>query len=242
MKPREMILSLLPVYAIVFLGITMCALIGNQAVATIAQYAQNPNRHTIIIDPGHGGVDGGATSCTGILESKINLDIALRLDDTMHLLGMDTLLIRRTDCSVYTQGETIAQKKVSDLRERVRIINETDNAFLISIHQNTFPDGKYWGLQTFYAAVEGSKSFAEKLQVQYRESLMPDNNRRIKQAKGIYLMEHIKCPGILLECGFLSNPREEALLRSAEYQINLCALIAATSIQHLSDGINERIL
>ena len=236
MKRKEMILSLLPVYAIVFLGITMCARVGNQTVATIAQSTQSSNRHTVIIDPGHGGVDGGATSCTGILESKINLDIALRLDDMMHLLGMDTLLIRKTDCSIHTQGETIAQKKVSDLRERVRIINETDNAFLISIHQNTFPDGKYWGLQTFYAATEGSKNFAEKLQNQYRENLMPENNRIIKQAKGIYLMEHIECSGILIECGFLSNPREEALLRSDAYQKNLCAVIAATCIQHLSDG------
>ena len=78
----------------------------------------NDNLFGVVIDPGHGGVDGGATSCSGILESNINLDISLRLNDLMHLLGINTIMIRDTDKSVYTNGETIGQKKISDLQER----------------------------------------------------------------------------------------------------------------------------
>ena len=234
---RGIWVSLIPFYVLVIAAFSLIAAAGNRVVNTISLAAKSSNRHVVVLDPGHGGVDGGATSCTGVLESKINLDIALRLDDMLHLFGVDTVMIRDTDRSVYTQGDTIAQKKVSDLRERVRLINETSNAFLISIHQNTYLDGKYWGLQVFYPGTDGSKDFAEKLQTQFKESLMPENNRKIKRANGIYLMEHINCPGVLIECGFLSNPREEALLRSEVYQKNLCAVITATYVQQLHDAV-----
>jgi N-acetylmuramoyl-L-alanine amidase len=237
MMGRRILVSLIPLYVLVIAVFSLIAAVGNRVVSTISFAANSLNHHIVVIDPGHGGVDGGATSCTGVLESKINLDIALRLNDMLHLFGVDTVMVRDTDRSVYTQGDTIAQKKVSDLRERVRVINETSNAFLISIHQNTYPEGKYWGLQVFYPGTDGSKDFAEKLQTQFKESLMPENNRKIKRANGIYLMEHINCPGVLIECGFLSNPREEALLRSEAYQKNLCAVISATYIQHLSDVV-----
>ena len=227
-------MSLIPIYALVLSGIIMVAAAGSRVITVMNEFAPKEGRHTVVIDPGHGGEDGGATSCTGVLESKINLDIALRLNDMMHLLGMETIMIRETDRSVYTQGETIAQKKVSDLRERVRIINETEKAVVVSIHQNTFPDGRYWGAQVFYPNISGSKELAGRLQSQLQASLSPDNDRKIKQSKGVYLMENIQCTGILLECGFLSNPEEEALLRNEEYQKKLCAVIASVCSQHLS--------
>ena len=142
-------------------------------------------------------------------------------------------MIRDTDRAVYTKGETIAQKKVFDLKERVRIINNTENALVISIHQNTFPDEQYWGSQVFYPKTDGSKELAVQLQNQLRVSLTPDNNRKIKQTNGIYLMEQIQCTGVLLECGFLSNPGEEARLRDSEYQKGLCAVIASVYSQYL---------
>jgi len=232
---NKLLLSLTPIYALVLLGFIVVAGFSNHVVETMVELSSNENTSTVIIDPGHGGVDGGATSCTGVLESKINLDIALRLNDMMHLLGIDTVLIRDTDRSVYTQGETIAQKKVSDLRERERIINRTSNALVISIHQNTFPDAQYWGPQVFYANTQGSRELAMLLQTTLQIGLTPNNDRKSKQAKGVYLMEHIKCTGILLECGFLSNPEEEARLRNEKYQKELCAVIASVFGQYLSN-------
>lgn len=237
MQKGKIIISLAPIYAIVLLGIIVVTGVGSKLVSTISESTPKKDRHTVIIDPGHGGEDGGATSCTGILESKFNLDIALRLNDIMHLLGMDTVMIRETDRAIYTEGETIAQKKVYDLRERVRIINETENAVLISIHQNIFSDGRYWGSQVFYSNTDGSKELASQMQSQLRESIAPENNRKCKQSKGVYLMEHIDCTGILLECGFLSNPEEEAMLRNGNYQKNLCAVIASVFSQYLSNPL-----
>lgn len=232
MQKNKLLLSLTPVYALVLAGFVVIAGIGNRVVTTMSEFSGMEDRHIVIIDPGHGGEDGGATSCTGILESKLNLDIALRLNDMMHLLGVDTIMIRQSDRSVYTQGETIAQKKVSDLRERVRVINEAENAVVVSIHQNTFPDEQYWGSQVFYPNTAGSKELAEKMQSQLQESLLPDNHRKCKQAKGVYLMEHIQCTGILLECGFLSNPEEEMRLRTDQYQKELCAVIASVVVNY----------
>ena len=127
---------------------------------------------------------------------------------------------------MYTQGESISQKKISDLRERIRIINSIENAILVSIHQNYFPDSQYYGAQVFYASTNGSNEFASELQ--NRLKLLDDTNRRkSKKATGIFLMQHIKCPGVLIECGFLSNIAEEARLRNNDYQNKLCSVIAS---------------
>ena len=209
--------------------------LGSKAVTTIAQNMPPEREHCIVIDAGHGGVDGGATSCTGILESTYNLDIALRLNDLFHLLGYDTKMIRTTDISVYTKGETIAQKKISDLKERVRITNDTENALLISIHQNMFSDSQYSGAQVFYSPTEGSKLLAESLQLAFLQTINPGSHRQAKKSGGIYLMEHIRCPGILVECGFLSNPEEAVLLASTQYQQNVCCVIATAVSSYLSN-------
>lgn len=205
---------------------------GSLAVTTIAENTPPERTHCIVLDAGHGGVDGGATSCSGVLESRYNLEIALRLRDLFHLLGYETIMTRTEDVSIYTKGETIAQKKASDLKERVRIVNETENAVLLSIHQNQFPDSRYSGPQVFFHNSEDSISLATQMQTALTESLAPDSRRQIKPAKGIYLMEHIQKPGILIECGFLSNPTEEARLRNADYQKKLCAVIATAAIAY----------
>ena len=208
---------------------------GNRTITVMAENRPIHRTHCIVIDAGHGGIDGGATSCTGKLESSFNLDIALRLNDLMHLLGYDTKMIRTVDTSIYTKGETIAQKKVSDLKERVRIVNEIPNALLLSIHQNNFSDGKYSGAQVFYGVGQGSDVLAKQLQDALVSSINPGSHRQCKQAKEIYLMEHIYCPGVLIECGFLSNPEEEANLRTPNYQRKLCCVIAATTARFLSN-------
>lgn len=220
--------SLLPIYFLVLAVFLMIAIGGNRAVTAWSATAPVTGRRTVVIDAGHGGVDGGATSCTGVLESQLNLEIAKILNDLMHFLGIETRMIRETDCSIYTQGETIAQKKISDLRERVRIVNSIDNCLLISIHQNYFSDSKYSGAQVFYPATAGSRELSLKLQENLKRTLNPNSKRAIKKADGIYLMQHIKCQGVLLECGFISNQEEEYLLRTKTYQQKLSSVIAST--------------
>ncbi len=207
---------------------------GSRAVTVLAENAPIERSHMIIIDAGHGGVDGGATSCSGVLESQINLEIALRLDDLMHLLGFETKMIRTTDISVYTEGTTIGTKKVSDLKNRVKIVNETEGGILISIHQNTFSLGKYSGAQVFYSGPV-AQPMAKALQSAFTSTLNPGSNRTCRQAKGVYLMQRIQRPGLLVECGFISNPEEDAKLRTEAYQQKICCVIGATLSQMLSN-------
>lgn len=213
----------------------LCAYWGSRAVTVISENLPFEREHCIVIDPGHGGEDGGATSCTGRLESEYNLAIARRLNDLLHLLGYQTRMTRSSDVSIYTTGDTIAKKKISDLKERVRIVNETGNALLISIHQNQFGDSRYSGAQVFYAKTDGSKELGQSLQTKLVENLNPGSKRKSKPISGVYLMENINCTGVLIECGFLSNPGEEARLRNGEYQKKLCCVIASTIGQHLSN-------
>ena len=217
--------SLLPVYFVVlaiFLGL---AIGGSRAVTALSENAPVLDRQTVVIDAGHGAPDGGATSCTGILESQFNLEIALRLRDLLEILGIQTVMIRETDCSVYTQGTTIAQKKVSDLKERVRIVNSTENATLVSIHQNYFEDARYCGAQVFYGKDD---VLAKQLQDAFVHTLNIGSNRKAKKATGVYLMQKVNRPGALIECGFLSNYAEESMLRDPIYQKKICSVISAT--------------
>jgi len=225
--------SLLPMYAALLTSVFLIAMAGSRAVTVMTVNAPVEGRKTVIIDAGHGGIDGGAVSCTGVYESKLNLDIALKLDDLMHLLGINTVMIRQTDCSVYTKGETIAQKKISDLKERVRIVNSTPDAVLISIHQNHFTDSRYSGAQVFYAQTDGSKKLAESLQSAFIQTVNPTSNRRIKKSDGIYLMQHVQCPAALIECGFISNTNEEYKLRTKAYQQKICSVVACTVSNYL---------
>lgn len=217
-------------------AVLIAAVLGtDHAVTAFVENAPIPRENIIVIDAGHGGEDGGATSCTGVLESSINLQIALRLDDLFHFLGLATVMIRTTDTAVYTQGQTLAAKKVSDLKQRVKIVNDTPNAVLVSIHQNTFSDSKYSGAQVFYAATDGSKALAEQLQNTFATTINPGSNRKCKAADGIYLMQNIARTGVLVECGFLSNTAEEALLRDGNYQKKMCCVIASVMANFLSN-------
>ena len=236
MEKKGRAVNVLLFYIMVVAMFLFGTLLGNQAVSTISEMIPTQRLHRIIIDAGHGGEDGGAVSCTGKNESSYNLQIALRLNDLLRLLGYDTAMIRSTDTAVYTSGQTISQKKVSDLKQRVRIVERTPNALLLSIHQNTFPEEKYSGAQVFYAKTSGSEELAKLLQSNLVSSLNPGSNRKAKQGSGIYLLDKINAPGVLVECGFLSNYQEEAKLRTPEYQKNLCCVIAATTASFLASG------
>lgn len=226
-------------WGIFYITFSICFLIGlhwgNRAVTAISQSISAPQRHTIILDAGHGGEDGGAISCTGKPESGYNLEITLCLNDLLRLLGYDTSLIRETDISVYTKGETIAQKKVSDLKHRVELVNNTENAILVSIHQNHFSDSRYNGAQVFFSKTPGSEELARNLQASFVSILNPGSRRAIKHSQGIYLMEHVSCPAILVECGFLSNVEEEHKLSDKTYQQQICCVIAGELARFLSN-------
>ena len=200
----------------------------NQNVSTAAM-AVLPT--TVIVDAGHGGEDGGAASASGVQESHLNLQIALRMEQLLALCGMEPMLIRETDVSVYTGScNTLSEKKASDLKNRVRMVNDIPNGLLISIHQNHFSQNQYSGAQVFYAATDGSRTLAQEVQNELRTALNNDNRRGVKEASSVYLMQHINCVGVLVECGFLSNPEEAHLLQQDEYQKKLvCAVCGAVS-------------
>ena len=223
------------VYCSVVSALLLSSSLGSRAVTVWSESRPTDSQHCIVIDPGHGGEDGGAISQSGLPESTYNLEISLRFNDLLNLLGYDTKMIRKTDMSVYTKGETLSQKKASDLKARVKLVNETEHAVLLSIHQNHYPDGKYSGAQVFYASTEGSEPLAKQLQSALVSTLNSGSRRQAKKCSGIYLMEHIQCPGVLIECGFLSNTAEDAKLKTLEYQKKLSCVIAATTCQYLSN-------
>ena len=190
---------------------------------------------TIVIDAGHGGEDGGAVGITGTKESHINLEISEKLDLLLVFCGYQTEMIRNGDYSVYTDGTSISEKKVSDLKQRVKMVMTADPAILLSIHQNHFSDSKYDGAQVFYAKTNGSKELALLLQASLCDTLNPDNNRSAKEADSVYLMKQITCPGVLVECGFLSNREEEVRLQDPSYQKKIVCAIAG-ALSHYSSG------
>ena len=192
----------------------------------------------VMIDAGHGGEDGGAASVTGLRESSLNLEISLRLNDFLNFLGIRTCMIRTTDVSVYTEGDTIAQKKVSDIHNRVRLTEAIPKGVLVSIHQNYFPEAQYRGAQIFYGPEESSKALALAMQSMISAQVDPHNHRECKPARNIYLMDHVTCPAVLVECGFLSNYEEEQLLRDSGYQKKLTAALSCCIFQFL-EASNE---
>lgn len=204
---------------------------------SVASAAISRLPQTVIIDAGHGGEDGGTTGVTGASESMLNLEIALRLEQFMRFCGIQTVMVRTTDTAIYSENcETYSEKKVSDLKNRVALADRTRPAVLISIHQNHFPQEQFSGPQVFYAKSDGSRSMAQLTQAALETVLKPASKRPCKAAQSVYLMEKIQCPGILVECGFLSNGREEALLQQPDYQKKIICAITGAFAQYTEKG------
>lgn len=213
-----------------FLGCGAMVLRSVEVVGGAETFASHP---VIVIDAGHGGIDGGATGVSGAGEKGINLAVSERLEAILGLMGFDTVMTRTTDDSLATEGDTVRQQKQSDLRNRVEIVNSQASAILVSIHQNHYSDGRYSGPQVFYSP--GAESMAAKLQEALNQALSPASRRTAKEASGIYVMEQIAHPGVLVECGFLSNAAEEQKLLDAEHQKKLACIIAAV-VAAYADG------
>lgn len=185
-----------------------------------------------VVDPGHGGEDGGAVSVTGVPESQINLAISKRLDALLGFYGQNCYLMREEDISLHDpEAQTLREKKVSDLHNRAETVQNLEGAVLVSIHQNMFPQSRYHGSQVFFAPTQGSQALAEAFQSALQTNLQPDNSRQAKPiGDNVYLMNHVDCPAVLVECGFLSNPEEEAMLRQENYQTKLAAVAAGVCL------------
>ena len=201
----------------------------NSAMEPAMNHVVTQRTGPLVLDAGHGGEDGGAVSITGVPESRINLSIVLSLRDVLGLYGVDPILLREEDISLHTgDANTLREKKRSDLKNRTAAIEAVEGGTLISIHQNTYPGSRYHGTHVFYAPTDGSQALADHVQNSIKTALQPDNERAVKQIPDtVYIMNHITCPGILIECGFLTNPAEEAMLRDPDYQRKLSAVIAA---------------
>ena len=189
----------------------------------------------LILDAGHGGEDGGASSAGGSRESDINLNIVLKTEALMAFLGVRTQLTRDQDRSMHSEGaSTLHEKKVSDLKNRVNLVNNISDAMLISVHQNHFTDSRYHGAQVFYTVGDVSRQWGEGTQEVLRQVLDPDNDRAAKAMPGnIYLFSHISCPAILVECGFLSNGEEASLLLTDTYQRKVSLALAGAYVQEI---------
>lgn len=196
-----------------------------------------PHRLTqrqLILDAGHGGEDGGAVSVTGVPESQINLAITLKLDHLLGFYGIASALTRQDDRSLHNpECKTLRQKKISDLHNRVALVEETPNALLVSIHQNTFPNPAYHGAQVFFKEGDVSETLAKLVQDALRQGIDPENGRTpAKIPDSVYLMKHITCPAVLVECGFLSNDKEEKKLRNEGYQTQLALCVASAVLRN----------
>jgi len=185
---------------------------------------------TVVIDPGHGGEDGGAVSPGGVSESQINLAVSLRVSDLLRFAGQRTLLTRSEDVTICDEGlDTMRQRKSSDLKNRVRAVEETENSILLSIHQNSLPSSPVThGAQVFWNRQEGAEVLAGRIQESLNAGINAGNEKHPRQIPdSIYLMKNITAPGVLVECGFLSNAPETERLQDPAYQLRLAAAIAA---------------
>lgn len=187
----------------------------------------------LIIDPGHGGVDGGAVGINGVIESEINLDIALKLKALCHLYGIPIVMTRETmDIAYPEQADTISKKKIADQNQRLRLIRDTPNGILFSIHQNCYPSATPYGPEVLYGHSEGDREVGELLQQNLQDGICPSSRRVAAEiSNDIFLLRECKCTAILIECGFLSNPNDAKLLQTQEYQTKIATILLGSYLQ-----------
>lgn len=181
----------------------------------------------ILIDPGHGGADGGAVAADGTAEKELNLAVSLPLRDLLVVMGYAVDMTRTDDVMICTEGTTLRERKVSDMRNRLAMAQQAE--LTVSIHQNKFTQSQYDGTQIFYSGnTEDSRVLAESVRDWVVAWLQPENTRELKRGTSdIYLLAQTTRPMILVECGFLSNEAELARLKEPTYQRQMAFAIAA---------------
>ena len=187
-------------------------------------------RQKVIVDPGHGGFDGGAIGIGGVIEKDINLAFSLPMGDFLAVMGYIPVLTRTEDTGLDSGEGTIREKKREDLKARLAMMSEDINVPVIMIHQNKFTQSQYSGAQMFYGKQNpASRELAGQLRDGIIQYLQPDNTRELKKATSdVWLLVNCPAPVVMVECGFISNPEECALLQQAEYQRKFAFVLAAS--------------
>lgn len=226
----------------VIVAIITCLLIITYIVP-VNTFAIDNSDKVILIDPGHGGIDGGAQSKTGTIEKDINLQIALKLRDNLEEKGYKVYMTRDEDEGLYQKGNTVKEKKREDLNRRVEMKKETECDIFVSIHQNMFPQSKCYGAQVWYSSNDNSYNLATVVQDSIKESVKDNNKRVAKPAAEAYLIlrDKYEAASILVECGFLSNPDEEAKLKSDEHQNLIVEGISGGIDKYFDGDVNKNV-
>ena len=216
-KSKVIFSSICVVILICFIALMFSAFNGINITKTAGTTKVIPQ---IVIDAGHGGEDGGAVNNDGVLEKDINMNIANDTADLLEFFGFSVTQTRSTDVSLATDGNSVRERKVADMKKRLEIFNSNENNIVISIHQNKFTQSQYYGTQIFYSPNnENSLNLAESIKYTVTTLLQPENKRECKKAdKNIYLLVHSTVPAVIVECGFISNSDECAKLVTEEYQ------------------------
>ncbi len=202
------------------------------------QVFQNADQLTVVIDAGHGGMDGGAVGVSGVLEKDLNLQVAKKLEQLVADGGGKALMTRTDDISLHTdQDKTVREQKRSDLNYRRSYAADSGADAFISIHMNKFEQSQYRGAQIFYAADQNSKRLAEMIKKNIVPVSEKSDGREIKKAYDtMFILQKNNIPSVIVECGFLSNPEEEALLIDEAYQQK----IAEAIYQGLCEFLQEK--
>lgn len=199
-------------------------------------------RPVVVLDPGHGGIDGGAES-NGVIEKNVNLSIAKKVRELCVLFGFEVHMTRQEDVSIHDEDKTtIRAQKNSDLNNRLKIMTKDPGAVVVSIHLNKFPQSRVKGAQVFYAPKsQGSELLAQTIQDNMKNLLQPENDRQIKKADSslFLLYNNTVTPAVLVECGFISNPDEAALLASEDYQDQVAFAICWSLLQFYNGSLGE---
>ena len=218
-KKRIMIVA-----SVIIVALFVFAIQTNTKNTNVVQTVALPvSNKVIVLDAGHGKPDEGAQSSTGTTEAETNLKIALKVQSLLEQSGATVILTRSDDEAIYDlDSKTLKQKKISDIRNRVKIGNEAQADIFVSIHLNKIPQEQYWGWQCFYKeGNEQSIKLAKSLQENLNESIQKENKRVAMKLENVYIMKHVEIPISIVECGFLSNKEEEKLLLEDSYQDKL---------------------
>lgn len=199
--------------------------------SSLTKATSSSKSKTIVIDAGHGGPDPGKVSESGTLEKDINLKIALYLKEILESQNINVIMTRTEDKDLATETN---KRKLSDIKERVKLMEKSNADMVISIHQNSYPDAEVYGAQCFYPTEsEEGKKLAAIIQNQIITSTNQTKIREIKDNNDYYLLKHSSTPIVIVECGFLSNPAEEQLLLTDEYQHKMAWSIYLGTLQYL---------
>ena len=236
---RFIALAALMVATILVFSVMFKGLLDARSNDTVTSGLPKIDRGVLIIDAGHGGEDAGAVASDGTLEKDLNLQIASLIKVLCDLNGTKAVMTRTEDTLLYDYYDDLedytGQKKLYDLKNRVKIANEYEGAVYLGIHMNKFSIPKYSGTQVYFSPNNSSSElFARCVQNQARTHLQPSNNRTVKRAdSSIYVLNSLLCPAILVECGFLSNEAELECLKSSDYQARLALVLFSSSLAQL---------